>query len=103
MAFETRIDKTDYGTCSYCGAKKVFNPKTGKVFCEKKCWLNRPSAGQTNIPPRTTSTYSQPIKVEPGNGQMFNEVLARLDKVDQKLEIIASILKGKDETENISF
>lgn len=31
----------DQETCSYCGAKKVLNPKTGKMFCEKKCWLNK--------------------------------------------------------------
>ena len=28
-------------TCNKCGvAKIVLNPKTGKTFCEKKCWLN---------------------------------------------------------------
>ena len=34
----------DYGTCSFCGAKKVLNPRTGKIFCEDKCWLkNKPA------------------------------------------------------------
>lgn len=28
-----------HGVCKDCGANKVLNPKTGKVFCEKKCWL----------------------------------------------------------------
>ena len=28
-------------TCFKCGAKMVTNPKTGKIFCEKKCWLNQ--------------------------------------------------------------
>lgn len=27
--------------CRDCGAKRVLNPKTGKMFCEKKCWLNK--------------------------------------------------------------
>ena len=25
--------------CPKCGANMVLNPKTGKVFCEEKCWL----------------------------------------------------------------
>lgn len=25
--------------CPLCGASMVFNPKTGKKFCEAKCWL----------------------------------------------------------------
>lgn len=29
----------DYGKCSFCGAPKVYNPKTGKTFCQDKCWL----------------------------------------------------------------
>lgn len=28
-------------TCYKCGAKMVINPKTGKIFCERKCWLNK--------------------------------------------------------------
>jgi hypothetical protein len=31
--------KEDLGFCKKCGAKNVRNPKTGKTFCEKKCWL----------------------------------------------------------------
>ena len=27
--------------CKNCGAKMVTNPKTGKVFCSDKCWLNK--------------------------------------------------------------
>jgi hypothetical protein len=29
--------------CQKCGADMVQNPKTGKIFCKDKCWLN----GQT--------------------------------------------------------
>lgn len=25
--------------CKNCGAKRVLNPKTGKMFCSNKCWL----------------------------------------------------------------
>lgn len=29
-------------TCTTCGVgKNVQNPKTGKVFCDKKCWLQK--------------------------------------------------------------
>lgn len=28
-------------TCQRCGAKMVTNPKTGKIFCEQKCWLKK--------------------------------------------------------------
>jgi hypothetical protein len=30
------------GQCKSCGANMVMNPKTSKIFCEKKCWLNPP-------------------------------------------------------------
>lgn len=30
-----------YPPCDFCGSEKVFNPKTGKVFCKAKCWLNK--------------------------------------------------------------
>ena len=25
--------------CNNCGGERVLNPKTGKVFCKAKCWL----------------------------------------------------------------
>ena len=29
-------------TCGACGQGKIVNnPKTGKIFCDKKCWLNK--------------------------------------------------------------
>jgi hypothetical protein len=30
------------GNCKTCGSNMVMSPKTGKIFCEKKCWLNPP-------------------------------------------------------------
>lgn len=27
--------------CKKCGAEMVLNPKTGKVFCKDKCWLQQ--------------------------------------------------------------
>ncbi len=40
-------------TCNQCGGEKVLNPKTGKMFCKNKCWLNRQSnAGQRQAAPQ---------------------------------------------------
>lgn len=33
------VQSTSDDVCKDCGAKRVTNPNTGKVFCEKKCWL----------------------------------------------------------------
>ena len=37
------------GKCPSCGANMVMNPKTSKVFCEKKCWL-RPQTQEDKTP-----------------------------------------------------
>jgi len=42
-------------TCDQCHkAKYVLNPKTGKIFCEDKCWLKgqEPIPAQPEIPKR---------------------------------------------------
>lgn len=31
----------DTGKCRHCGGENIFNPKTGKIFCKAKCWLNK--------------------------------------------------------------
>ena len=32
----------NYQLCEFVeGGKQVKNPKTGKLFCENKCWLNK--------------------------------------------------------------
>lgn len=33
--------KQEGGICPNCGGKYVKNPKTGKIFCENKCWLKK--------------------------------------------------------------
>ena len=58
------VDNTNYGNCDYCGAKKVKNPKTGKVFCSAKCWLkNAPDAQNApqnqSLPQKSTSATPQ--------------------------------------------
>lgn len=34
----TEFDKI----CQRCGGEKILNPKTGKMFCKAKCWLQSP-------------------------------------------------------------
>lgn len=43
MAFDTKYDK-----CQFCGADRVQNPKTGKIFCSDKCWLKKAPQQQKN-------------------------------------------------------
>ena len=50
--------KVEGGTCTDCGAKYVKNPKTGKVFCENKCWL---TAGQVQ-PQNSAGGVKSPYK-----------------------------------------
>ncbi len=59
QAFKEQVDgaskpkQGDYGFCTKCNARNVKNPKTGKIFCEKKCWLNE----VTNVPPDPTDDF----------------------------------------------
>lgn len=34
--------KQNYAVCPKCNGEQVFNPRTQKVFCKAKCWLNQP-------------------------------------------------------------
>ena len=36
---QTQASQQELGKCEKCGADKVLNPKTGKIFCKEKCWL----------------------------------------------------------------
>jgi hypothetical protein len=46
-----------FGNCKFCGAENVRNPKTGKVFCSNKCWLNKPQQNST-LPNNAEPVYS---------------------------------------------
>lgn len=35
--------KQNYAPCPKCNGEQVYNPKSGKVFCKAKCWLNQPA------------------------------------------------------------
>lgn len=55
---------SQFGTCQYCGAEKVQNPKTGKVFCSAKCWLKNGQNAQ-NVQ-NSTNTQYQPQNAPTG-------------------------------------
>ncbi len=38
---EPRPEPKKEANCNKCGAEMVLNPKTGKWFCVKKCWLKK--------------------------------------------------------------
>ena len=47
-----------------CGGKNVKNPKTGKIFCENKCWLkgdtSQSNEGQPQNVPQPTNNPETP-------------------------------------------
>lgn len=46
--------------CPFCGAEKIFNPKTGKWFCKEKCWLKKKEPGvhqETPTPSQRSQSY----------------------------------------------
>jgi hypothetical protein len=43
------VKSTTQTNCEKCGASLILNPKTSRMFCEKKCWLNKPIQKE-NIP-----------------------------------------------------
>lgn len=97
----------NYGVCEKCGAEKVKNPKTGKIFCKEKCWLNNPVPG-------TTTKYVYPKKEQPD----WDEIRARKEtgmewlnaKNNAAVLLSAAIQKGEiglnqalDEYEKITY
>lgn len=59
------------GICQFCGANNVYNPKTGKVFCGNKCWLNNQS-NQGQQPVRQSGRQFNP-QPAPKNYQVVDE------------------------------
>lgn len=52
QAFKEQVQgaqKAEYGLCPKCKANNVKSPKTGKIFCEKKCWLNETAPDPTDV------------------------------------------------------
>ena len=72
------MTNVNYGTCEKCGAEKVLNPKTDKVFCKNKCWLKTQNASSTQnqsqyAPQSTYNPQNAPteqIGAKNGNGEV---------------------------------
>lgn len=50
-------EKQEGGICPDCGGTYIKNPKTGKIFCENKCWLN----------------HGRPYREDTGSSSLNNE------------------------------
>ena len=79
MGYEQKVE----GQQCTCGAKYVKNPKTGKVFCEAKCWLNAPNQGNQQPTP-------------PGGQNTPNSAPVDWDKVNKKKEKGMTWLNAKN-------
>jgi uncharacterized Zn finger protein (UPF0148 family) len=86
-------EQQDYGTCNYCGADKVKNPKTGKIFCSDKCWTkaessseakNRSQANETGAKAQDTAA-ELPADFKKHYTALIKEVALLKDRV-KKLE-----------------
>lgn len=60
----------NYGKCQFCGADRVQNPKTQKIFCSAKCWLN-PNAPKEPTSPVTPQPAHTPTPA-PNQGSQLN-------------------------------
>jgi hypothetical protein len=80
----------DYGKCPYCNADRVLNPKTGKIFCQAKCWLKRPQR-QYSAPGGT-----KPPQVDNLKNAELKRIADALEAIEKKLPLYANI-DGKDE------
>jgi len=93
---------TNHGKCNYCGADRVENPKTGKIFCSAKCWLKKSPtpiySGERTQSPSTTSNVS-PAPIS-GSTERIIELLtsidSKLEAIHDKLPLYAEI-DGKQE------
>jgi hypothetical protein len=95
---------TDYGVCKYCGAKRVQNPKTGKIFCSGKCWLKKsPDAPQS--PTSTTRPQYGQLPVQ----QNIEALEAKINALTQRLNnmqfavhsLWAILISGDSEKERL--
>lgn len=82
MAYEEKIVGA---TCGKCGnGKYVRNPKTGKVFCDKKCWLTG-SNTNTPLPQQNASQVNfDPIQ---------SELVVALEEKVASLELVVANMR----------
>lgn len=81
--------ENNYGDCNFCGAKKVKNPKTGKIFCSEKCWLkgdNQPKPlPKPQNAPTTHLNQGSDQSLEQRVDLLINEVKTLIDLVREQI------------------
>lgn len=83
------MDTTNYGACSFCGAKMVKNPHTGKIFCSDKCWSKKEKSKENQIDDNLSAKVTSIEK--------------RLDRLVMILECIyPEMLKEREKRESVS-
>lgn len=91
MAYEEKIVGA---TCGKCGnGKYVRNPKTGKVFCDKKCWLN---GSDTKAP---VQSENAPQAIFEPNYTILEEKIASLEMALANMRIWAQKVEKRLETQ----
>jgi len=91
MAYEEKIVGA---TCGKCGnGKYVRNPKTGKVFCDKKCWL---TGSNTNTPlPQQNSSQVNFDHIQSELVVALEEKVASLELVVANMRTWATKVNGE--------
>lgn len=92
MNYNNPTPKVAGNPCEHCGAKLVKSPKTGKIFCEKKCWLNKPQGSPSQeqqddhiVVPETKPDWD---KIREEKSANINHLNARTAAVQLVLEMI---------------
>lgn len=97
------IQKENLGRCSNCGADNVRSPKTSKIFCGDKCWLNNPQAQNYNRPQR--QYQPKPQRQEPDWDAVSERDFLHREwtaaKISAKDIIVILIQQGKLEIEKL--
>ena len=75
---------TNYGNCPYCGAPRVQNPRTGKIFCSEKCWL------KAKTPNQSYPTTTNPINAsQNANSAQIEALQTKVDDLTKKVNEMA--------------
>jgi hypothetical protein len=89
---------SEFGTCKFCGADNVKSPKTQKIFCSAKCWLNKKpeprgyGSNETAVQERAVA--------EPSEFEM--KVLAAFKVVNDNIKTAIEMIKPiKEKVSNI--
>ena len=81
----------NYGTCNFCGANRIKSPKTGKIYCQEKCWLNNPAP---NTSPNAQSSPSG-VQTVDKEAILMDEIAALRAEINKRFDNLGIFLKNK--------